>query len=296
VKAENVIEMIRRFVAGKRGDAIALVRAIAADEATAGRHRVSRSIERILASVPRQLTTLHGAPQTLGTVPANRPLASIVLGDTPRQAVAELIREWQYREQLAAEGLPVRRVVLLHGPSGNGKTTLANAIATELAMPLVVARYEHLVDSHLGATGANVAKVFEYAGENPCVLLIDEADAVVSCRINGASEGHREGNRIVTSVILGLDSLSDSLVVLATNAAEQIDPAIMRRCALALHLPSPSAADRERLCCILQSRWPVLSKCGDWPRGVEACKSLAAVEEHALAAARRWVIAHSEAQ
>jgi SpoVK/Ycf46/Vps4 family AAA+-type ATPase len=291
VKSEQVIAAFRHFLSGHRDEAMAVLRQIEAHESRTGHADIANRLSRLLSSCRMQpLMKLEGAPTSLAMMPGTRPLDTVVLSEASRTAVADLLREWRGRDLLAEHGLPLRHTVLLSGPSGNGKTTLAHAIATELGMPLGVVRYEHLLNSHLGETSKEVAKVFGFASSTPCVVLIDEADALVSFRHADNSAASREGNRIVSSVILGLDALADSIVVLATNAADMIDTAILRRCAIHLELPMPGEPERRRMCEILAERWPVLRDCNGWAEGMHSKMSLAAIEDRALDAARRFVL------
>jgi hypothetical protein len=290
MKADSVIAAFRHFVRGEQSDAIGILHQIEAGEVQAGRHAVANRIRRLFSESPTQpLMRLPNAPDSLEVVAGTRPMDTVVLPDQVREAISDLILEWKARDVLAEHGLPVRRVVLLSGPSGNGKTTLAHAIATELGLPLARACYDQLIDSHLGSTGGNIAEIFRFASETPCVVLIDEADALVASRIHSDEAAGREGNRIVSSAILGLDGLTNSIVVFATNAADMIDPAIKRRCALQLELPPPGLPERVRMCEILRQRWPVLAECDCWADAVD-CKSLAAVEDFVLSVARKHVI------
>ena len=201
MKAQTVLAALDRLLTGDREEGIRILRLIEAAESKAGRNVVAAKIHRLLASAPGQpLVKLPNAPPSLAFMPGSRALDTVVLADSSRAAVSDLVREWRARELLAEHGLPVRKAVLLSGPSGNGKTTLAHAIATELSLPLGVARYEHLVASHMGETAINVAKLFEFAGINPCVLLIDEADALVASRSMSPDGAGKENNRAVTSV------------------------------------------------------------------------------------------------
>jgi AAA+ superfamily predicted ATPase len=125
------------------------------------------------------------------------------------------------------------------GPPGNGKTSLAEAIAEGLAVPLFVVRYESMIGSFLGETAGRLKRVFDYARTTPCVLFFDEFDAVGKER--GDTHETGEIKRVVTSLLMQIDELpSYAVVIAATNHSELLDRAVWRRFELRLSLPAPS--------------------------------------------------------
>lgn len=170
-------------------------------------------------------------------------LDSLFLSERNRQAIEELIEEHQRAEVLKAYALEPRHRVLLTGPPGNGKTSLAEAIAEALLLPLVVLRYEEVVGSYLGETASRLAGVFEYSRSRRCVLFFDEFDALGKERGDEHETG--EIKRVVTSLLLGVDALpSHTLLVAASNHPELLDRAAHRRFELRLDLPVPARAQR----------------------------------------------------
>jgi SpoVK/Ycf46/Vps4 family AAA+-type ATPase len=131
---------------------------------------------------------------------------------------------------------------LLCGPSGCGKTASAEALAAELALPMLYVRFDSVVSSLLGETAANLRKVFDYAARGQWVVFFDEFDAIGRSR-DDATE-HGEIKRVVNSFLQLLDSFSGrSLIIAATNFEQALDPAIWRRFddVLRLDLPSKEA-------------------------------------------------------
>jgi SpoVK/Ycf46/Vps4 family AAA+-type ATPase len=159
------------------------------------------------------------------------------------KATSELIEEQQRRDILRSYGLEPRHRVLLSGPPGNGKTTLAEAIAQELMVPLFVVRYEAVVGSFLGETSGRLKRLFDFARTHQCVLFFDEFDTLGKER--GDTHETGEIKRVVSSLLLQIDALpSHVVVVTATNHAELLDRAVWRRFQLRLNLPGPTLEQR----------------------------------------------------
>lgn len=174
----------------------------------------------------------------------NRSLDELVLPVTVCQSVRELIEEHERRELLRAYNLEPRHRVLLVGPPGNGKTSLAESIAESLLVPLIVVRYDGLIGSYLGETASRLRRLFDWVRTQRCVLFFDEFDVIGKERGDNHEAG--EMKRVVSSLLLQIDDLpSHVVVVTATNHAELLDRAVWRRFQLRLSLPAPTTQQRE---------------------------------------------------
>ena len=133
--------------------------------------------------------------------------------------------------------------MLLIGPPGNGKTSLAEAIAEALLLPLVAVHYEEVIGSYLGETAARLAAVFSVARSRRCVLFLDEFDALAKERGDEHETG--EIKRVVSSLLLQMDGVpSHAIVIAASNHPELLDRAAHRRFELRLELPLPGKVAR----------------------------------------------------
>ena len=134
--------------------------------------------------------------------------------------------------------------LLIYGPPGTGKSRLARFIGQELGLDLYIARLDGLISSFLGSTSKNIRALFEFAAKTPCILFLDEFDAIAKLR--GDSHELGELKRVVNSFIQNLDTLgAHSIVVAATNHQELLDSAIWRRFSYRLALGFPSAEQRR---------------------------------------------------
>lgn len=175
--------------------------------------------------------------------PTTRFTDVILPSDVGRQ-LPQILQEHGRADELAAFRLFPRHKILLEGPPGNGKTMLAEAFAGELGVPLLRVNYSGLVASHLGETGSNLAKAFRYAECAPCVLFLDEFDGIGADR---ATSDLGEIKRITNQLLILIDRMSSRCVLIcATNLLANIDPAVLRRFDIRLHIPSPDYATRLR--------------------------------------------------
>lgn len=188
---------------------------------------------------------LNGAVQDLCLEwTPRRSLQDLVLPEIVSKVCEELVEEHHRRDLLRSYGLEPRHRVLLAGAPGNGKTSLAEALAHELTVPVITARYEGLIGSFLGETATRLRKLFDHVRTRPCVLFFDEFDTLGKERGDEHETG--EIKRVVSSLLLQVDALpSHVVVVTATNHPELLDRAVWRRFQLQLELPPPSKAQIE---------------------------------------------------
>lgn len=244
--------MYRLAEAGAKGDRDALQRTmdlLATEAAEQGRHSQARRLTSLLTGdKPRRASSGSGSVGPRGLPESVRDLLidrmpRRTLGDMilPAEVVVdvrEFIQEQEETALLRANSLEPRNAILLVGPPGNGKTTLAEAIATELGLPFLTVRYDGVVDSYLGETAARIRRIIDYAAAAPCVLFFDEFDAIGKERGDIHETG--EIKRVVNSLLVQLDSLpSHCVVACATNHPELLDRAVWRRFQLRIELPLP---------------------------------------------------------
>ena len=172
--------------------------------------------------------------------------APLVLAPEQWDTVHEFLSVARSHAQLDEQGIAGSISLLMYGPPGSGKSRLARFIANELGLELYIARLDGLISSFLGSTSKNIRALFDFAAKTPCVLFLDEFDAIAKLR--GDSQELGELKRVVNSFIQNLDSLgSHSIVLAATNHEELLDAAIWRRFSYRLALSYPVPDLREQM-------------------------------------------------
>ncbi len=247
-RADLLIELVR---AGARGDQTLFrkaLEALIAEERAKQHHvladRLANYLNQYSLSPQPEAVPARRNGQVLELffeVEPRRRLNDLLLPVVVTDACRELFEEHTRSDLLRAHNIEPRHRVLLAGQPGNGKTTLAEAIAGELAMPLLVVRYESVIASYLGETAVRLSRLFEQVRSRRCVLFFDEFDVVGKERGDIHETG--EIKRVVSSLLLQVDALPSYVVVVtATNHPELLDRAVWRRFQLRLHLPPPTTA------------------------------------------------------
>lgn len=168
--------------------------------------------------------------------------SDLVLNLHVKNTLAEIIEEQHRSDILRSYGIEPRHRILLIGPPGNGKTSLAEAIAYEAALPFFSIKYEGLIGSYLGETASRLKSLFDFIRTQRCVVFFDEFDTIGKERGDIHETG--EIKRVVSSLLLQIDKLpSYTIVIAATNHPELLDRAVWRRFQVKVAITSPSAAD-----------------------------------------------------
>ena len=219
-----------------------------------------------------------------------RALASLSLSSEVREEINELIEEQHRAELLHACNLQPRNRLLLAGPPGNGKTSLAEALAFELMYPLIIIRYESLIGSYLGETSGRLKHVFDYVRTQRCVLFFDEFETLGKER--GDTHETGEIKRVVSSLLLQLDKLPDYVVVVAaSNHPELLDRAVWRRFQLRIELPTPTTEQLAHFISSIEERCRIsFGMPAEVIAGLLPGTNYAEAEEFCLGVVRRAVL------
>lgn len=179
-----------------------------------------------------------------------RKVKRIVLPPVNRQIVEEFITILGMKDKFEQYDVPIPNKVVMFGPPGTGKTLTAFYLAARLELPLILVRLDAIIHSHLGETGSNIRKIFDYAKGSPCVLFLDEFDAVARTREN--NDEVKEMARAVNTLLQCLDEFEgDSVFVAATNLEEELDHAVWRRFDTKMTYGMPEEASRNEFISLL---------------------------------------------
>ena len=226
----------------------------ARDLAAGGDNEVATSLQSMLRKrgVPLQVSGyVEAIPRDAGSrLPlveeAPWPSSPLFLNGDAGQVIEQFVEDASNIELLAENGISARLGILLVGPPGTGKSLLAGHLASRLHRPFYVVRLDSIISSRLGETSKNIRGLFEFIPTKDAVLFLDEMDAIAKLRDDRHELG--ELKRVVNTVLQGLDSLSDDVIVIgATNHPHLLDPAIWRRFPYKAELLPPDGDVREAM-------------------------------------------------
>ena len=166
--------------------------------------------------------------QIVEVIPETKNKTKIILSDTVKNQIDNLIDLVNHHDEIELAGLDIKKSLLLYGPPGCGKTSIAHYVSEQTGLPLVVAKLDGIVSSLLGSTAKNLRKIFSYASGIPCILFLDEFDAIAKARDDSHELG--ELKRVINSLLQNIDNMSSSTVLIAaTNHPQLLDKAVWRR-------------------------------------------------------------------
>jgi cell division protease FtsH len=183
--------------------------------------------------------------------------------DEAKIELQEIIEFLKNPHKFARIGARIPKGVLLVGPPGTGKTLLAKAVAGEAGVPFLSISGSEFVELFVGVGAARVRDLFEQAKANaPCIVFIDEIDAVGRLRGAGLGGGHDEREQTLNQLLVemdGFDSSEGIIVMAATNRPDILDPALLRpgRFDRRVYVPIPDVKGREEILKIHTRRIPL---------------------------------------
>ena len=187
---------------------------------------------------------------------------SISLPDATLETINVFLEQYEIRDFLKDHGVNRDLTVLnFFGPPGTGKTLCASALGKKLGKPLMKVKYEQVESKYIGETEKNLKKMFDEAQELDAILFLDEADSLLSTRINDPSSSTENYMNQSRNVFMQLLDSFKGIVVLTTNLHINYDPAIASRISKNVHFKLPTEEARAEIIKIhLKSKTKIANK------------------------------------
>ena len=173
--------------------------------------------------------------------------------DEAKQDLEEVVEFLKFPKKFSSVGARIPKGVLLVGPPGTGKTMLARAVAGEANVPFFSISGSEFVEMFVGVGASRVRDLFAKAKKNaPCIIFVDEIDAVGRRRGSGMGGGHDEREQTLNQILVEMDGFEQGqnvIVLAATNRADVLDPALLRpgRFDRRVNIGLPDRKDREAI-------------------------------------------------
>lgn len=297
-RSDLLLGLVQQGLAGDRTRFRKTAEAVIAEERQKQHHVLADRLSEALTmptndgqqSLTPMLTSDQRIDSLMKEVTPQRQLDQLVLDEEVRAVCRDLIKEHSRRDLLRSYGLEPRNRLLLIGPPGNGKTTLAEAMAEALMLPMYVVRYEGVIGTFLGETANRLRKVIEFVSTRHCVLFFDEFETIGKER--GDTHETGEIKRVVSSLLMQIDNLPSNVVVIAaTNHPELLDRASWRRFQVRMVLPLPTPSALASWFTGFSKRMQI--QFGYSPAALAKSlsgSSFAEAEEFGLSIVRQWVL------
>ena len=183
--------------------------------------------------------------------------------DEAKEELEEIVEFLRNPQKFSRLGGKIPKGALLVGPPGTGKTLLARAIAGEAGVPFFSISGSDFVEMFVGVGASRVRDMFEQAKKNaPCIVFIDEIDAVGRSRGVGIGGGNDEREQTLNQLLVEMDGFEANegvIIVAATNRKDVLDPALLRpgRFDRQIHVPNPDIKGREKILTVHARKVPV---------------------------------------
>ena len=239
-RADQVKALLRAYADNEAAQFISVALQVAADEAQRGHTKLAAEMRDLIESArapssprvkARALPLVQPRGELAELLTAQYPeqhLNRMVVGAEVAQKLERVLKEQRQHERLSGHGLTPRRKLLLVGPPGTGKTLTASVLASELRLPLFVARFDSLITKFMGESSSKLRLVFDALKSTRGVYLFDEFDSLGLQR--GSQHDVAEMRRTLNMFLQLIEQdNSNSLIVAATNHGASLDTALFRR-------------------------------------------------------------------
>ena len=177
---------------------------------------------------------------------SNFPIDRFYLREEDQKVASEVMDAYRVSAELQERGINYKATLILYGKSGVGKTMLARYIAYRMHLPFLYVRISNIVDSYMGKTSQNIARIFEFLAGHPCVMCFDEIDVLGMAR--GQKNDVGEMNRIVITLMQELDRAPNNIILIGTtNRFDRLDTALVRRFELSYEMLPLNHAEAVKL-------------------------------------------------
>lgn len=290
----KLAELFRAIAAEDMGSASEIAAQFCRLEEKKGHRTVARQLRGALnangtsngaGSRPVSVESVNVLSSALVSLNGRKKLSDVALNPSARKDLADVVNEWNFRDKLRELGIERRSKLLFHGPPGCGKSLTAQALGNELGLPVFMVRFDAIIGAFLGQTAIHLRQLFHFSETTPCVLLLDELDALGKKRGNPLDVG--ELDRIVISLLQELEhSMPRGIVIGTTNLPKHLDDALWRRFDLDISFKAPSKhalrAFAKQLAVTRSIQLPP-----DVLRSAVSAKSFASAERTVIAEVRR---------
>lgn len=298
-RADILLSIVKSAIGNDNLSLRKAIEALAADERSKNHRILADRLIELLSIQGNQANKTtpfiqNGTRDLVYEIIPEKRFSDLVLEQDVLEICRELVEEHHRADLLGSYGLEPRHRILFAGPPGNGKTTLAEAFASELMYPLIVVRYENIIGSYLGETASRLQKVFETARSRKCVIFLDEFETLGKERGDTRETG--EIKRVVSSLLLQIDRLpAHTVVITASNHPELLDRAVWRRFQVRVQLPLPTKEQRILFIKNFESRTGFSFKTAyttlaDKLAGI----SFSEIEEFCIDVLRRCILSHKQ--
>lgn len=285
--AKAILALLRSRAEGDDDAFFSIALQIAAAEARQGRRTMAEELRQEIekarertsrgASVPIPFAHPRGGLEGLLEMRDSKyKLKDVVLNERLVARFSDILRQQRRRDWLREHGKTPSRRLLFVGPPGSGKTMSAEAVASELHLPLFIIRLEGLITRYMGETASKLRLIFDETAKRRGVYLFDEFDAVGSHRtaVNDVAEMRRVLNSFLQFMEEG--NSTDSVIICSTNHPSLLDRALLRRYDQVLEFDAPTSAQIKQL--ISGNISPMKPVAPKWKQIIHAAEGLSQSE------------------